>query len=137
MLVEIIGVLESIFMLGFLFSFFYILLKRFLEGKEDESRIKNIFCTFFSFFILISSLIIIIINIYQVGVLLKGVEIEPWVKSFIFLCVEFIWMCIALMLISFLWKNIYSGQLISGEGNIRQRLKHQIDLFKGVFERRK
>jgi len=107
--------------------------KNFFEPMEHGSRIKDIFCTFFSFVIILSTLIIITISIFQVGVLLKDAEIEPWVKNVIFLVTEFMWVAISLLLLSSLWKNIYRSQLISGDGNVRQRLKHQVDLLKGKF----
>lgn len=131
MLLEIINVLEFILMLGFVLSFMYIMLRNFFEPVEHESTVKDIFCLFFSFIIIFSTLMIIAVSIFQVGVLVKDVEIEPWVKNVMFLVVEFMWISISLLLLSSLWKNIYRSQLISGEGNVRQRLKHQVDLFRG------
>lgn len=126
-------------MLGFMMSALYIIFRRVTDSIANNQFIpwKGSFCFFLSFFILTSTIVVIAINIFQVGVLIADVELELWVKSFIFLSVELMWMLVCIMSLSLLWKNIYDKQLIPGEGTVKERLVKNFNLFKVSFRRKK
>lgn len=132
MLLEIIELLRIIIMAWFVATIVYILLSRLKDVAQNQSaNVKDLFCVVMSFFMCIATIVVIMLDILQVATLFSDTNIQPWVKEFSYLCVEFVWMIMCLVSISLLWKNVYDKQLIPGEGTVKERLKHQVELFKG------
>ena len=139
MMLEIMNVLSNALLFGFTIIIIYVIFSRTMKGfKENQSLYwKCMICFSLSFFILFATLMVMIIDVYQVAVSLIGTNIQPWVESLIYLCLQSLGMMVCLVSISFLWKNVYDKQLIPGEGTVKERLVQNFNLFKKSFRRKK
>jgi len=71
-------------------------------------QLKALVCMLLSFAIVISSMIIMVVNIYWLAVALEEVEdISYFAKESMFTCILFIWSIIGAVLIFNIWRHIY------------------------------
>ena len=71
-------------------------------------QLKALVCVFLTVAIVISSMIIMLLNVYWVAVALEELEEISYIaKESIFTCVMFIWNIIGVILIFNIWKHIY------------------------------
>lgn len=104
------------------------------EKEHIVSLLKFMFCLVITMTIIISTLIVIIYQIFQVALIWQEYElshqIEPWIKSVSYASIEFIWSLIAAVLSWQIFKNVYYKQIISGEGTVKQRISTHLKKFK-------
>ena len=141
MLLEIFKILGNIVMLIMPIVLSYLILffiSKVINNKKESTgqHFKSIFCLVITCAIIFTVLIVTLVNIYQVGMLWKEVEIEvyvePYVKEASFFAVEFIWQMIGVALIFLLWKYVYLHQIIPGTGTATERLKATFKKIKAI-----
>ena len=71
-------------------------------------QLKALVCLLLSFAIVISSIVIMLLNVYWMAIALEEIEeISYFAKESMFTCVLFIWSIIGAVLIFNIWKHIY------------------------------
>ena len=141
MLLEILDILQGAVMLILPLLFCGISIKFiFTLGKEQDiiKQFKKLFCLFLTLCVMFSVIVITTINIYQVGVIFEYEDAERYVVETIFLCVMFIWQMVGVVILFIIWKYIPNTKLISGDGNLKTRIKNKlIELKENVKKEKK
>ena len=142
MLMELFDIMELLVMMILPFFLCCLVLKFIFSfvRQEEQSVIKHfkdLFCLGLTISVITSILIITTINIYQVAVIFENEDIDKYVLEIIFLCVEFIWQMIGIVILFVIWKYIPNTKLISGNGNLKTRLKNKLKEITNIKIRRK
>ena len=83
------------------------LIFNFRRKENYAASMKSLFCLFMTFTIIFSTMMVITVNIYQLGLIWQEVEVEPWIKEASFVIVEFLFQIIGVALIFLCWRFIY------------------------------
>ena len=138
MILDIINFIEGLIILIIPIYLVYLTIRSMLRWSTGDSiwlHYKHLFCMVVSAGIFISLILMMGISWMQIGLALEEVQTDEVTKNVMYLIVTFIWQAIGLALIFLLWKNIADRQIISGTGNVRERIKqHWLVLKKGIKE---
>jgi len=136
--VMLIELLEDVASLPIIFALLYIVVLTIVEigkGLTTGRAIKMFICMIFTVAIIISTSIILSLELFQIATIWKEYEVDnvldPRVKSLSFTAIELIWSLICVGLLFLLWKFVYFHQIISGVGSVKDRLKNKINWIKG------
>jgi len=131
----ILDIIENVPMLIIPAYLVYLIIRttfRFRIQSHRESTIemlKFLFCLGVTILIITSIMIIIMMEILEIGTIWNEYEVEhqvePWIKSVCYATIEFVWSLIAVILSHTVFKNIYFKQIISGEGTVKQRISQK------------
>ena len=128
MLLEVLDILQNAVMLIMpLFLGWIVIRFIFALGKKQDTikHFKELFCLGLTCCIIFSVMVITTTNIYQVAVIFEYEDAERYVVETIFLCVMFIWQMIGVVILFIIWKYIPNTKLISGDGNLKTRIKNK------------
>ena len=116
----------------------YIILRLVYDVIHNKVNVlKFCICLNLTVGIIVATVTVLSINIFQLATLIKEAEpetvFEPWIKSAMFTFTEFVWVMICLISMSFVWRNLYYKQIIPGKGSVKDRLT---DIKNKFFEKR-
>ena len=142
MLMELFDIMELLVMMILPFFLCCLVLKFIFSFVRQEKQsvikhFKDLFCLSLTMCVITSILIITAINIYQVAVIFENEDINKYVLETIFLCVEFIWQMIGVVILFIIWKYIPNTKLISGDGNLKTRIKNKFKELKKNIKKEK
>ena len=137
MLLELLSVIEKgvmliipLFLCCLVIKFIFTAVTNYKKEIDYIKHLKELFCMVLTFFVVFSIMLMIMLNVYQVSLIFSNLEIEQYVLSIIYIGVEFVWQMIGLALLVFIWKYIPNTKLISGNGNLRERINNKLLILK-------
>ena len=133
MLNEILNILENVVTGIIPVTLVLYILYLILTINKKKSRIKNFISLTCITALAFSTMICMVFQIYQVGIIFDTYDteqvLEPWVKTLSFLAVETFY-SIIFVLGLFVIIYIENHQIIPGTGSVKNRLKYQWKIFK-------
>ena len=97
------------------------------------THFKVLFCLLLTFGVVMSTMMLTTINIYQVATIFFEMDIEQFVLETIYIFIIFLWQMIAITVLITIWKFPYF-RIIPGEGDLKTRIKTNWTNFKGEFK---
>jgi len=80
---------------------------RIFEDRNIYNLLKGLFCLVFTFAIIYSTSLILILDTYHTAIILKEIEATYVQREIIFIGISFIWNVIGSALIFGMWKYVY------------------------------